>query len=466
MHDLKNHDTLRVAFVFKLLCKNEAREVMESKTIENQVADDNFAIFYATICHVCKRFHDVRLKRCGGCNMIAYCGQQHQKQHWVQHKPLCKAIRKIVRVHNIESCGGTLEEWRNIKTNFMLLVSFKLGRRLDPCEQQMFMFPRECAVCHERNGQLLEDCQKCAASFCKSHRDSVTHRNNCASLELCFHLSLLIMTDSHLPDQYLQFISAIDTFMDTSQDTIACRNFIFRNFIRIPAELLDNTYDNALAVLNTDFLTRPLTVFHAMELLDYIPKRKDVIIHVVAADTVEEITVMTWKFLLNLINKTFTNVTSLVVIMIGPELNKADLYESHFSDPSSEKKLSWEFHDVLYDNYAGSSSFVKPDLIVGFNTGIHEQELGSTTETWTSSIQLVAKQRCPFILTCYTQEEKRKDVSRINTILNKNVNYLYCGKNPFASLRPHRSFEQAERVYYQNHYMIVYRSLCQRAYAK
>jgi len=43
--------------------------------------------YYGTVCHVCK-CHNVngrKLKRCGGCKMILYCSQQHQKVHWPLH---------------------------------------------------------------------------------------------------------------------------------------------------------------------------------------------------------------------------------------------------------------------------------------------------------------------------------------------------------------------------------------------
>lgn len=418
--------------------------------MRNQIDKEDFVIFYATICHVCKRFGDgVRLKRCGGCKMIAYCDQQHQKQHWAQHKSLCKAIQNVLRVYRIENRGVTLEEWRNIKMNFMLLVLLKLGRRLKLYEKQMFMLSRECAVCYERNGQLLEDCQKCAASYCKSHKDSIAHRDTCASLELCFRLDLLTMEENfHLPDQYLRHTSDADTCQDMN-DFI---KFIYRN-IQTHSEKI---FDDTLAAIDSIFLTRPLTIFHAMQLLNYVPKRKDLVIHVVAADVAEESTFKIWDILLYLIK----TITSLLVIMIGPKLHKVNLSDFSNNCMLLEKKFSLEFHDVLYENYARSPSFIKPDLIVGFNTGIHEHELVSTIETWASSIQMLAKQNCPFITTCYTQQEGEKDIDRINFILNRNVDYLYSGKNPFASLRPSRSFDLMERVFYDNHYLIVYKSLC------
>ncbi|XP_024868161.1 SET and MYND domain-containing protein DDB_G0277331-like isoform X2 [Temnothorax curvispinosus] len=132
---------------------------MESEA-RNQINNDYNKFFYATMCHVCKRIGDgVPLKLCSNCKMISYCGQEHQKQHWKQHKPLCKAIQNVLQGrqgYNMNVRGETSEEWINIKQMFMLLVSRVLKRRLTMCEMQMFKFPRECLICHERNAQSLK----------------------------------------------------------------------------------------------------------------------------------------------------------------------------------------------------------------------------------------------------------------------------------------------------------------------
>ncbi|XP_071556512.1 ankyrin repeat and MYND domain-containing protein 2-like isoform X2 [Temnothorax nylanderi] len=104
---------------------------MESET-RNQINNDYDDFFYATMCHVCKRFGDgVQLKRCSNCKMISYCGQDHQKHHWKQHKPLCKAIQDVLRDYSMDDPGETTEELIDKKLNFMQLVSSRLGRRLN-----------------------------------------------------------------------------------------------------------------------------------------------------------------------------------------------------------------------------------------------------------------------------------------------------------------------------------------------
>ncbi|XP_071556507.1 uncharacterized protein [Temnothorax nylanderi] len=425
---------------------------MESEA-RNQINNDYNKFFFATVCHVCKRFGDgVSLKRCGNCKMISYCGQEHQKQHWKQHKPLCKAIRDALRDYNMDDRGETTEEWADKKLNFMRLVSSRLGRPLSLDETEMFYFPRECLVCHERNAQSLKDCQKCVASFCQNHKDGTLHRNLCAPLELWLrtHLSS-VGEESSSPclHSYLQHVSYTGTFQNMKDFIKAFGN------IQTDSEMLYNV----LAAEQSEHLTCPLTLFHAMQLLNYVPKSKNLVIHSLGANCVEEISLKDWDILPRLIG----TMVSVVVIFIGPELTRK-LNPSHVCDncrSREEKCLTFEFHDVLYENYVRSPSFVKPDLVVGFNLGIHQCKLPgrSSKETWAPSIQMLAKQNCPFILTFVTLQNLEKGTNKINTILDKEIDYLYSGKNPFASLYPIR-YIAPEYVLYMNQYVIIYKSLC------
>ncbi|XP_071649787.1 uncharacterized protein [Temnothorax longispinosus] len=430
---------------------------MESEA-RNQINDNYDKFFYATMCHVCKRFGDGSLKRCSNCKMISYCSKKHQKQHWQQHKPLCKAIQNVRQGrqgYDMNVRGETPEEWTDIKQMFMLLVSRVLIRRLTMCEMQMFQFPRECLICHERDAQLLKVCQKCATCFCIKHKDDIMHRNICASLELCFRSDLLTIKENRTNSCVPDMISYAKHVLDTTSLDI---EFLDMNdFINIYGVIRDDS-DGVLAADHSQYLTRPLTLFFAMRLLSYVPKsKKDLVIHVVGASFAEESTLIGWEVLPCLLSVTMMSVTmmSVTIVMIGPELKLK--YSPHACDPCTSpdnKSLIFKYYDALYDNYVHSPSFVKPDLIVGFNLGIHKHK-----DTWTRSIKLIAKQNCPFVLTSVTLQDFEKETDRINTILDRQVVYIYKQKNPFASLRPHRVLGP-ERVYYENQYVAICRNLC------
>ncbi|XP_071556525.1 putative protein MSS51 homolog, mitochondrial [Temnothorax nylanderi] len=423
---------------------------MESEA-RNQIYNNYNKLFYATMCHVCKRFGDgVSLKRCSNCKMISYCGQEHQKHHWKQHKPLCKAIQDVLRDYSMDYRGETTDEWADKKLTFAQLVSARLGRHLNADETNMFLFPKECLICHEWN-KSLESCQKCAASFCQNHKDGIEHKDICALLELGRRSDFSAVAELNSPLELLfdlKRVSDASTFNNMKDFVNALGN------IKTDSEM---PYD-ILAAKYSLYLTRPLTLFHAMRLLNYVPKsNKVLVVHVVGASYAEEATFLPWRLLLQLME----TVTSLMIVMIGPGLkNKWD--PSRTNDNLlifGNKSLFFEYHDVSYENYVRSSSFVKPDLIVGFNLSIEEHELESDKKIWSSSIHAVAKQNCPFVLTFFFLRDFEEGTNKMNTILGKEVDHLYSGKNPFASFRPHRVFG-LERVYYDNQYVVIYQCLC------
>ncbi|XP_025993289.1 uncharacterized protein LOC105204810 [Solenopsis invicta] len=412
----------------------------------------NDFFFYATVCHVCKKFGDnVSLKRCSGCRMIAYCGREHQKRHWTLHKPLCNAIQDVLREYSMEGHDVTSQEWNNVKLNFMLLVSIKLKRVLERSEIQLLTFPRECEVCHERNGRLLEDCQDClSVSFCKDHRDSIKHKDFCYALKLCFHLSLTDASeDQPVKLSYLRHISNIDTFRDM-------KDFL-KIYLNIKKRTFSNMQNDILLARHSHYFSPSLTLFHAVKILDFAPKYRTLIIHVVGANNVEESTIPAWEVLLHLMPA----ISLITIVMIGPELTvDSNKFQLSMCDDciAQKKKIEFSLNQSLYTHYVQSPLFLKPDLIVGFTIGLHEFEFESKMETWAPSIKVLAKQNCPFILTCY-KGEIEKEIGRLNAILDRKVDFLYSGNNPFASLRPQRNFG-SEMVFYWNYNLTVYRSFC------
>ncbi|TGZ42199.1 hypothetical protein DBV15_05643 [Temnothorax longispinosus] len=186
---------------------------------------------------------------------IVDCGQEHQKQH----KPLCKAIRDALRDYNMDDRGETTEEWAGKKLTFMRLVSSRLGRPLNLDETEMFYFSRECLVCHERDAQSLKDCQKCVASFCQNHKDGEK-------------------SSSPYLHSYLQHVSYMGTFQNMKDFIKAFGN------IQTDSEMLYNV----LAAVQSDHLTCSLTLFHALQLLNYVPKSKNLVIHSLGANCAEE----------------------------------------------------------------------------------------------------------------------------------------------------------------------------------
>ncbi|XP_011172323.1 uncharacterized protein LOC105204806 [Solenopsis invicta] len=423
---------------------------MDIKHIATRMSSD--AYFYATVCHVCKKFGDgVSLKRCGGCRMIAYCDREHQKQHWPQHKSFCKAIQDLLQGRSIEDPGIIPKEPDDI-VKLMFLMTMKLERYLEKFEEDMILYSRKCAVCHERNGRLLEDCQNCfSASFCKDHKDSIEHKDVCDALKLTFQFYI---SEWYVDLNYMEHIPDTNTFQNMN-DFVNALFSLYEHTSNIQFTSITTVPYNLLTVSHSRWLTNSLSLFHAMQILDYIPKRKDLTIHVIIADETDEIIIEAWEILLHLLQP----VISLKIVIIGLELlsdfNLIQLLVCK-NCISGKKKVSVEFHKMLYEKYACSPLFVKPDLIVAFNIDIKGIEFKRVP-----FVRMLVKQNCPIVLLgSVSMETLELKINGLNTILNKKVDYVYKGKNPFASLLPARRCMPKLGVFYRNCYLIIYRSLC------
>lgn len=411
--------------------------------------------FYPNACHVCKKFgKEISLKRCGNCSMISYCSKEHQKTHWSQHKDLCNVIYSILKENKVSSVLNNEHDvntkaWAEMKMNFMLLVMIKMGRKLKHYEEEMFKFLRSCAVCHNRNLKALEDCANCpSASFCAKHTNDTVHKQVCHLVKLCYDLdAVAIIHKKKIPEIKIPHNADYTDLPENIKDFID-------SYIELRKDSQISLQEEM--VLNTEYLTRPLTFLYAIQKLEYTLEGNTMVIHVIAANILDLEGIELWETLLHWI----PSIKAWKIYLIGPELSSGAVPINLCNDcQHNEKELSVETHGILYETYANKNSYVKPNVIVGYNAGIHEcEDLKSENDTWRQSLKIIAKQNCPVILTSYTMVEAEKEQTRLNEILNCNVKCSYFLRNPYSSLRPYRDFE-TEGIYYQNQYIIIYKNL-------
>ncbi|XP_012251910.2 uncharacterized protein LOC105683709 [Athalia rosae] len=421
------------------------------------MSDDSHNLFYyANVCHVCKAFgEELPLKRCGSCRMISYCGKEHQKQHWPQHKDLCKVLSDMLEKGDTLCLFETPQNncqkiWTRTKINLMLLVQIRLGRRLESYEEQMFKFPRACTICHDGKSVALKDCAHCpSATFCQLHRAKDTrHSKQCKALRLCFDLDVAgTLFERKSPRHVVPFHTETAYLPSTISDFIDL--YVNEN------KSLPMSSKCQLAY-NSEYLTRPLTILHAIERLEF-NVQSNMVMHVIGANMVEVDGLDVWEILLHWL----PTLTMLTIVLIGPELMWGSV-KPNVCDYCMAKGMSVrvELRNMLYHDYVTSQWYEKPDFLIGYNTGIHEcVELGSSKDTWTLSVQTTAEQNCPLVLTSYTLSEAIEEHKRLCIILGDTATCICCVRNPFQSLRPHRDFE-TEEVFYQNQYITIYQELC------
>lgn len=390
--------------------------------------------------------------------MILYCSHQHQKVHWPLHKSLCKCIQSIMHSQGTQNFfqrtrkGYSVEDWCKERSNVMLLTQLQLGRRLSEEEQQMFMFPRVCEVCYEGDQEKLQDCKNCfCVSYCSithKQQDFIRHSMLCHWLKLCFNVDKhFIQAKEPYPvlnvpvrDKYEPLPTDIDTFISV--------------LLKYTKDVTNWNMSIEVALLS-ELLTCPLTLLYALEKLG-TSFSKSSVIHVVGAAAFECTFLKKWEIILHYLPQ----MICLDMVFIGPEIEQEfeTMCELCVDCQKKGRKLSTHFQSgTLYHQYANSKTFLKPDIIVTYNCGLHEY-VGTDADTWLLSLPFLVKfNQTPLILTSYTSDEAHRDIARILDFRKDSlIVYLKCGKNPFASKRPYRDWGSENcDVFFQNNFITI-----------
>ncbi|XP_033209346.1 uncharacterized protein LOC117168088 [Belonocnema kinseyi] len=200
----------------------------------------------------------------------------------------------------------------------------------------------------------------------------------------------------------------------------------------------------------SEHFTRPLTLLYAMEKIRF-RSQESMTIHVVGANNFEEVGQQAWEVLMHWL----PNLIFLRVILIGPECATVNTQVTICKICNAkEKKLYVESYGLLYKDYFEGRIFTKPDIVVGFNAGLR------IYNTWTDSLLMLTRVKCPFILTTFWEEEIDIDHEIMLKTFGHFARYTYREKNPFASLRPYRDVVNI-KVFSRNCGILIYTKLGQ-----
>lgn len=224
-------------------------------------------MFFPNKCGVCDEVKD--LKKCTRCNLISYCGENHQRQHLKKHKKICKVIAEILKESKIShifqgSRGVDNQKWILNREYAIIKVSKRLGRNLEDNEKAMFRMPRSCLVCHDTKNVDLTNCTRCPyASFCKDHRDDIQHEKYCSFIKNCYLIEIYNSISG--PERYNQSIIAIlrTQYKATLKEPLDMHDFLNR--------FIDNSIviDEKLKMIASDYFSVPLTLYNALKNLNY-----------------------------------------------------------------------------------------------------------------------------------------------------------------------------------------------------
>lgn len=434
--------------------------------------------FHPNVCFICKTTES--LKRCTRCNMISYCGSNHQKEHFPLHKKICKVISIFMegKNHLFEDFKrDDTETWFHMRQQSMLLVERALRRPLESDEKEMFGFPRVCFVCRETRQNLLTDCVGCrSTSFCEKHSSSPLHDQDCADLKRCFDLetswneikrmglsastnylidatkiykslkpftSMKEYLDQNLKEDFFDFskpnilrlwkYSVLDFFSDDLMlPKVEVLNIFKEDFPELsnPSNIPEILEDMKIRV--SENLTSVLTMYSALEKLKYQPGSK-MILHVCNVSNTHPEYFNFWELLLHLLPN--VNILKVLVVVTPEDAETKRLKIKVCAVCSSKKKkLIVETKTIAemaaYRKNLEDRDSGKPNMVAVLN-GIRFDDPDELRDFW-------FKFGCPIVFTT-NDESKWKATSETFRSSYWGNDICYDGINEFGCMWPSRN---------------------------
>ncbi|XP_032677188.1 uncharacterized protein LOC116846900 isoform X1 [Odontomachus brunneus] len=325
--------------------------------------------FHPNLCHICKCKIQKYLKLCPVCSMISYCSEDHRLQHQPQHKEICKAINIISETKDIWATRGmTDNEWVKHKKENLQGIKAILCRKLEPYEEQMFLLAKSCDICHHQRNLKIA-CATCLHPNLCDHHKSCSIEHDCAQLKRSLFLDVfeyLEKRDLKIP---LNHLSLTLSEIDENGSTEAIVNYFMRKVeLEIDWKFIDFIYSNAIS--------GPLTVtytIHHITPLTFLTPRKIHVLHIITGSLTDKQSLSAWEMLLHALWPS----KKILIIMIesGLKIDAEDLGEWDICDTCRimKKALTFQVQNMSYKSYEQCSSYVPPDVIIGFNTEVKRE---------------------------------------------------------------------------------------------
>lgn len=394
--------------------------------------------FHPNACHVCKTTIQRNLKSCSKCHMIMYCSEDHEMLHQSQHQEICEAIERISKKRNFWCTRGmTSEEWVISKKENVRRAKQELRRKLEPYEEQMFMFAKSCLICRQQTN-LVTICEECCyINSCTDH-SLIGVEHNCEGLLFSFILDIeYFQNERDIISKLVDYKVNMFNFPVNIESFVTCFG-------------TNNVYSyrfwDPFDYYFCDWVSEPLTVCQIMQdpTYSYLARRsRSFIVHIIAGSNSID-NWPTWELLLHMLADKVT----LRIIVLGSEVQDACMPIRSLCDTCArlEKTLFINWRNISYEHYTQSSSYDHPDIIVGFHT-----ELGEFENT---TIKALIYQKCPLLLTARSKSKANDNINILQETLGTYNTSLTGIKNRFMSLRAHKDPEN-DCIFLYNEYLII-----------
>ena len=417
------------------------KEIKEIYGVNNSKTDDELRkefsehFFYPNVCQYCTYYQKkIVVKRCNGCYEMQYCSKNHLGLHWKDHKEFCYCLRKIKADANKEHLFQYYS--RNERANLITVAENELKRKLQPCEKQMFLYPKICLVCSESDPGLVKSCPNCPyGNFCDSHVNNEKHKKYCRIFLDAFYLDHYWIVFKDIP--WERFIHPLPC----NKKVIHLPNCMY-DFLKAyiePFHNLNFEVHEVKALVSTIF-TRSLSLIYALQKLK-LTLYAGLQVHVISKYKSIEKNFVEWEIILHWLPR----LTFLKITFIGCEMSPK-IFNVHLCQECTDKTLKIEISDMLYKDYYKKMSKI-PDVIVAFDVD------DDTLSTWIDSSPLLTNCGSPIVLTGINKFHLNRGA---RTCVQNPNNFSRIEFNPFKSLKPER---YSEEIVFSNYGLIIYGDL-------
>ncbi|XP_028989594.1 putative protein MSS51 homolog, mitochondrial isoform X2 [Betta splendens] len=204
--------------------------------------------------------------------------------------------------------------------------------------------------------------------------------------------------------------------------------------------------------VQSEFLSRVLTVGTAVQHFGLDPRAKPLTIHVAGASHSETMGARASDY--DELNRMFPGHEGVEVVMVGPEVVDGPVMRPPLRALGPRQRVYISAHKALYHQFwedvVEKEEAARPDLVVGFHPGFHANQ--GLLQGWLPTLLLLRDYNIPSFFTMYSEQELKRSLQILQEL---EMRVRDSGSNPFASQKPEQvqSCPNKPPVYCNSHYV-------------
>lgn len=214
----------------------------------------------------------------------------------------------------------------------------------------------------------------------------------------------------------------------------------------------DSDLQQSLWRIQSEFLSRVLTVGMAMQHFGLDQRAKPLTIHLAGASHNETMGARMTDY--DELNNMFPGHQGIEVVMVGPEVVDGPIIRPPLRAFGPRQRVYISAYKSLYHHFweelVEKEEAAKPDLVVGFHPGFHANQ--GLLEGWLPTLLLLRDYNIPSFFTMYSEMELK---CSLQILLELEMHIRDSGANPFTSQKPEQvqSCPNKTPVYCNSHYI-------------